>query len=333
MSATSPRVSIVVPLFDKAAYVRRALESIASQTFRDFEVVVVDDGSTDNGAALVEAFPDPRLRLVRQANAGPAAARNRGIDEARGELLAFLDADDEWLPTFLEKTVATLDAEPEAATASSGYYLYPGGRPTTEMWRGRGVREGLHRLSPATSPGLAVNLMAYLVPCTTVARREAVLRHGGFCRHGRYHYGEDAFLWLKLLLDEAVVVGFEPLVVIHGEASDLTRAASAHRPLSPCLVHPEEIEADCPPELRSLLRDVLAIRAAHAAFWISYEGRWREARSLLHRFCPRVTWRLPGVARAWVVANPLGAVGGASWRRLRGIQRALLGRGPEPVGE
>src|SRR5262249_7159571 len=89
----SLRVSIITPLYNKAPYIRRTLDSVAAQTFRDFELIVVDDGSTDGGERLVADYVDERVRLIRQPNAGPGAARNRGIAEARGELLAFLDAD------------------------------------------------------------------------------------------------------------------------------------------------------------------------------------------------------------------------------------------------
>ena len=116
------RVSVIIPLYNKAPYVRRALDSVAAQTFTDFEVIVVDDGSTDGGAELVAAYGDSRVRLLRQANAGPGAARNRGIAEARGDILAFLDADDVWLPVFLEESMRLLDRYgAEVATVTSGY--------------------------------------------------------------------------------------------------------------------------------------------------------------------------------------------------------------------
>ena len=90
------KVSIVIPLFNKASYVERALDSIRGQTFNDFEVIVVDDGSTDAGASVVARYSDSRVRLITQSNAGPGPARNAGIAEAIGDLVAFLDADDEW---------------------------------------------------------------------------------------------------------------------------------------------------------------------------------------------------------------------------------------------
>ena len=131
-----PKVTVIIPLYNKAAYVKRALDSLIAQTFADYELLVIDDGSTDGGGAIVARCGDARVRLIRQDTAGPAHARNRGIDEASGELVAFLDADDEWMPRYLEHSLAALEsAGPEVACVSSGYLLYPQGRSTQPMWR------------------------------------------------------------------------------------------------------------------------------------------------------------------------------------------------------
>ena len=130
------KVSIVIPLYNKAPYIERALHSIRAQTLSDFEVIVVDDGSTDDGASIVAAYSDPRVRLIRQSNAGPGPARNAGIAEAKGEFIAFLDADDEWLPTYLEENVRSLEETgPELAAITSGYLEYPLGESKETMWR------------------------------------------------------------------------------------------------------------------------------------------------------------------------------------------------------
>jgi glycosyltransferase involved in cell wall biosynthesis len=106
-----PLVSVVVPVWNGEAYLGEALDSVLAQDYGPLEVVVVDDGSTDGSAAVAARYGDP-VRCVRQANQGPAAARNRGLAESRGALLAFLDADDRWLPGKLTRQVAWLAGEP-----------------------------------------------------------------------------------------------------------------------------------------------------------------------------------------------------------------------------
>lgn len=114
-------VSVVIPLYNKSRYITRAINSVLAQTHKNFELIVVDDGSTDNGKEVVRQVADPRLRLITQDNAGASAARNRGIQEARAELVAFLDADDEWLPEFLEIVMGLHERHPEAGMFATAY--------------------------------------------------------------------------------------------------------------------------------------------------------------------------------------------------------------------
>jgi len=173
------KVSIIVPLYNKAPHVRRALDSIAAQTFADFEAIIVDDGSTDDGAAIVANYSDARFRLIRQANAGPGAARNAGIAQARGELIAFLDADDEWLPEFLYESVRLLESFwPEVASVTSGYIEHPSGKSTEKLWRKRGLTDGVQRVQPDTEPPLVVSMLAYMSPCSTLTRAKVIRQCG-----------------------------------------------------------------------------------------------------------------------------------------------------------
>ena len=311
----TPRVSVIVPLYNKAPFVRRALDSIAAQTFADFETIVVDDGSTDGGARVVAQYGDARFRLVSQRNAGPGAARNRGVGEAAGEFLAFLDADDEWLPNYLEECVGLLDEfSPDAAAATCGYFEHPPGASRAGMWRARGITDGLQRVGAETPPESVVNMLAYMSPCSTVARADAVRRHGGFYERDRCLYAEDAHLWLKVLLNEPVAFDLRPLVRFHHDASGLSKNLPGARPVEPFLLRPEEIEADCPPQLRGLLARVLAIRAIKTACVLGYWGHWREARALRRRFRVAGDWRLPKYVPAQVCGTPIGAALGKAWR-------------------
>jgi glycosyltransferase involved in cell wall biosynthesis len=314
------QVSVVIPLYNKGPYVGRSLDSVLAQTLADFEVLVVDDGSTDGGADVVAACRDGRVRLIRQANAGPGAARNRGLAEARGTYAAFLDADDEWLPTYLEKSVGLLQRHAGAAATACGYYLHPSGRRTEAMWRKRGLREGTYRLRPDLSPQLVVHLLAYLATWNVVARTEAVRRWGGFFSKDRCLYGEDSYLWLKLLLNETVVVSLEPLVRFHSEASALSGNLRGPRPVEPLLLHPDGLREACPAELRGLLEEVLAVRASKTACMLGYWGRWREGRALLRQFVRPLAWKLPGFGIAQLAASPFGAGAGKVWRLLHGAR-------------
>jgi hypothetical protein len=324
------KVSVLMPLYNKAPYVGRALRSIFAQTFADFEVVVVDDGSTDEGPELVADFGDERVRLFRQANAGPGAARNRGLAEARGQYVAFLDADDEWLPTYLETSVALLEQHgPAVAAVSSAYFIDPTYGSTERLWRRRGLREGLYRLGPDLSPRLVVHLLAFLATWNTVARADVVRRWGGFFSRGRCLYGEDSFLWLKVLLNEKIVASMTPLVRYHTEASALAHNLGGPRPIEPILLYPEELDGACSPELRGLLRGVLAARAAKTACMLAYWGRWREGRALLRRFGGSAAWRLPLFALAQLAVSPVGAAAGKMVRLLKTAR--VSGRRP-PAG-
>jgi glycosyltransferase involved in cell wall biosynthesis len=131
----SPRVSVVIPAFDAENTVGAAISSVLWQTYRDFEAVVADDGSTDATGAIAASFPAP-VRVVTQSNRGVAAARNLGIAEARGELIAFCDADDVLLPGHLEALLEVYDRNGGIATANH-YWLLPGGiHPSKQRYKG-----------------------------------------------------------------------------------------------------------------------------------------------------------------------------------------------------
>jgi len=116
-----PLISVIIPLYNKAPYIARALDSVLAQTVQDFEVIVVNDGSTDGSERIVQGYHDPRIHLINQENQGVSAARNRGVNEAQADLVAFLDADDEWLPQFLETIFRLREKYPEAGLYGTGY--------------------------------------------------------------------------------------------------------------------------------------------------------------------------------------------------------------------
>lgn len=108
-------ISVVIPLYNKAHTIVNTLTTVMNQTYIDFEVVIVNDGSIDNSVEIInEHFQDSRIKIINQENAGVSAARNRGVKEAKGDWIAFLDADDEWLPKYLETFIDVLQKYPTA---------------------------------------------------------------------------------------------------------------------------------------------------------------------------------------------------------------------------
>lgn len=182
-------ISVVIPLYNKAAYVERAIRSALAQGEAVFEVVVVDDGSTDNSAAIVEAMQEPRVRLIRQSNRGVSVARNRGIEEARGEYICFLDADDVYLSGFLDQILDLKEQFPNACTYATSY---------TQVWPdGRRVDANLPACIDQTHSKLLENLFftfsrssIFSISSSACVKRTAFYEHGIFFPVGE-SVGED----------------------------------------------------------------------------------------------------------------------------------------------
>lgn len=183
-----PRVSVIVPAYNRARFVAAAVRSVLGQTLRDFEVIVVDDGSDDGTAAVVEAIRDPRIRLFRHAqNLGIAATQNFALGQAHGEYAAFLDSDDLMAARRLEMQAAFLDSHPEVALVGGAYrHIDDAGRPY-----GRPIRF-------VTAPeDVAVQLLFRIeIWKGNAMGRTAVLRELGFDR--AFGPADDYELWVRM---------------------------------------------------------------------------------------------------------------------------------------
>lgn len=175
-ASAAPAISVVLPVHNRASVVGDAVRSVLAQQFNDFELIVVDDGSTDGTAETIEAFDDPRLRFIRQPeNAGGNAARNKGIEAARAPLIAFLDSDDSYLPHKLGFTVRYFADRPEIGVLLDSFVKRYPDRDLAEMAVRNPVLDGNDEILEAlfdrrlwkATPGIAV-------------RREAAIRAGMF---------------------------------------------------------------------------------------------------------------------------------------------------------
>jgi len=215
--------SVVIPLYNKASHIRRAVDSVLAQSVHDFELIVVDDGSTDGGGDVVRQVDDPRVRLIVQQNAGVSAARNRGAQQGVSELVAFLDADDAWEPDFLESVASLRERFPHAAVWGTAYRIisrsgveepptYHGELPTDadgdllDYFAGKHIA-GKHGDSP-------------LLASTVLVQRSALFQAGGF--PVGVVRGEDTDTWVRLALRYPIAWSPRPRVIVHEDAENRT---------------------------------------------------------------------------------------------------------------
>lgn len=216
-----PRVSVITPTFNCAPFIERALASVFAQTYVDYEVIVLDDGSTD-GTEQVVAQWRGKVSYIRQANRGLSAARNAAVAMASGEFLAYLDADDMWYPTKLERQIAFLDSHPECGIVHSELTVIDECDEVLfrEWYRGSDSR-------PAR--GLCVHELLEGLPIqvpTVVERRTAFERTGGF--DDRLRRCEDYLHWFELVL-HGYEIGYvdAPLAMYRRRARSLSRGQAA----------------------------------------------------------------------------------------------------------
>lgn len=226
-------VSAVIPLFNKRRTIARAIESVLAQTQPPREIVVVDDGSSDGSIDVVEPFKSRGVRVVRQANAGPGAARNRGVSESVGAYVAFLDADDEWRPGHIE-TGLRLIAESSATAYVCGYDAPDSGGLRPNIIATHRLA-GMHSIEDGTDGQHLKTMIDALHSSCVIVSRSHFEQLGGFFDRYKCLYGEDSWFYARLLADGGICYDAAPDVVFHVEDSALGFAVTkreAARPLS-----------------------------------------------------------------------------------------------------
>jgi glycosyltransferase involved in cell wall biosynthesis len=206
-----PPVSVVIPAYNAAGHLHRAIDSVLRQTLQPREVLVVDDGSCDATCQIAAQYCN--VQLIRQAHRGAAAARNAGIRASRGEIVAFLDADDEWLPRKLEKQLA-LHGTPELALSFC--------RSNEFDVAGKDLGDTFRQAAPRRGPEAWRHLLAanFIATPTVMASRQQLLACGGFDE--RLKVGEDQDMWIRLALRGPIDFLDESLVRVHMRAESLS---------------------------------------------------------------------------------------------------------------
>jgi glycosyltransferase involved in cell wall biosynthesis len=208
-------VSIIVPTYQCGQFLSQAIESVLAQTYKNYEIIIVDDGSTDNTQEVINRYSHlENIKIVRQSNQGPAAARNRGIKLSSGEYIAFLDADDLWLPTKLEKQIIFLEQHPLADMVYCDAYIFSG----NFTWK-----KTLFNISPPASENVFERLFQLnFIPILTVVLRRNIFKTSGFFDESIIG-PEDYDLWLRICQSKSIAFIQEPLAKYRVSAGQITK--------------------------------------------------------------------------------------------------------------
>lgn len=230
--------SIVIPLYNKAPYVDKAIRSVLCQTFREFELIIIDDGSTDNplppkGGTVPErlgrfCFPFEKVRIIEQENTGVSTARNNGVKLAKYEYIAFLDADDWWEPTYLEEMKTLIEGHPEAGIYGSNYYIV----------KNKQKRQARLGVDIDFKCGYIDYCKVYAKTCempvwtgAAIARKHVFESENGF--KPTLKLGEDFDLWVRIALKSPVALLNKPLAFYNQDVNVAARAVVVDRLFEP----------------------------------------------------------------------------------------------------
>lgn len=183
-------ISIIIPLYNKEKYIINTINNVLNQTFQSFEIVVVDDGSTDDGVSKIKQIGDPRVRLISKINGGVSSARNRGVEEAKFDYIAFLDADDEWEINHLENILALIEKYKNVADVfSSNFYA-----------KYSDNKKKINRIDIKT--GIIENYFQTVLEKPIIHSSSVVITKTAFYEAGQFNTilsrGEDIDLWIRL---------------------------------------------------------------------------------------------------------------------------------------
>ena len=230
MSKFDPAVSVVIPAYNCADQILTAIESVDRQTVRPAEIVIVNDGSTDDTSDVIAKLASSRsdVHVADQENAGPAAARNRGIELATGHWIAFLDADDRWLPRRLERQISCSRDVPGLNWLAGGYYQVRSGERLEEGSLIETLRSSAGD-EPATviDPLEALAGLASLWTGTILVRRDTVVKVGGF--NTKLQIAEDAELWLRLAIENRQIGYIREPIAVYTTAQETSLMGQASR--------------------------------------------------------------------------------------------------------
>ena len=286
-----PKVSVIIPLYNKGPHIARAIKSVLAQTVQDFEIIVMDGNSTDGGPEIVKNFTDPRIHFWVQRGSGVSAARNQGVEKSQSDFITLLDADDEWMPNHLEVLFRLKQRFPEAGLYATAYQ--------TCFVSGKLVDSNCQAISKSSFEGLLPNYfesaaLGKTEPVWTSAvgiSKKLFVEAGGF--QTEVSMGEDIDLWAKIALKYPIAFSTDISAIYHTEASN--RACDSPHPMEELILVKNAKKAIddgiVPKKMLLHLNMYIARKEIDTAVINIFAGDYPLARKVLARVEPRYFWQ------------------------------------------
>jgi glycosyltransferase involved in cell wall biosynthesis len=305
-----PQVSVVIPLYNKAPHIARAITSVLTQTVPAFEIIVMDGNSTDKGPEIVKNYHDPRIHFYLQEGSGVSAARNQGVEKSQSDLIAFLDADDEWMPYFLETILRLKNTFPDAGLYATAYQtcLKSG---TLAGTRSRAIPKSPYEgLLPNYFESAAFGKDDPFMTSVVAMPKEVFFRIGGFPLHEAK--GEDLDLFATVALQYPIAYSSYIGGIYHTDASNRVCDSYSSLEEEPFVRNGKKAIAEgiVPQKMLPYFKEYIARKEIETAATNIYAGDYPLAKKILarietrHFFTEKCKWifisRLPKPVFVWI---------------------------------
>jgi len=307
------KFSVIIPLYNKAAYISKAIQSVLDQNDTEFELIIVNDGSTDGSLGRVHEFDDSRIRIIEQSNAGVSVARNNGVKVAQNEYIAFLDADDWWAREYLGEMKKLIIKYPDAGLWAAKYYKVRFGK---NIVANIGLEDGFAEGYINYFKVYAKTLWMPITSSSFIIPRKVFNKYNGF--NSKLHIGEDFYLWAQVALTEQIAYINIPLVFYNQDVNTFGRATGGYRIYKPeqhYIFNTEHLlnSEQTNPDLKNLL-DKLRLRALYRyRIRGAYKNDVRKVLSHVNFSEQDLSWRIkysmpPAFLRFWIYMKKKGSV-------------------------
>lgn len=271
----SAAVSVIIPLYNKAPHIENTINHVLKQSFSDFELIVVNDGSTDGSEKVVEKIDDPRLRLYNQDNHGVSYARNKGAQMASCDLVAFLDADDEWHENYLEEMWNLAKMYPDAVAYASNYSIVEYGREYVLEYDGIVDEYGIIK-------NYFICSNTPICSSTTMIKTDVFFKAGGFpvgCK-----FSEDLDLWCRLAIEGDIAYVNKPLAVYRRDSTNMASRSTEASAYFPFLDDYVKYKTAVPPEKYEKIKKYVEYKRFQAvSYALLVAKKPEEARNLIKK--------------------------------------------------